>query len=245
MFNERNLGLVSSLNKGIAHSHGEFICRMDADDIAKPDRIEKQLRFIAIHGLDIVGSYIELIEMEGKKIGKSRSYPISNEYIYQYMKYSSPIPHPTWLIRSKVYNKLEGYRNIPHVEDYDFLVRARICGFEMGIVPEELLYYRINTQGITQKNIAKQKILSSYIAKQLKDNQIYDEEEISLYLKRNIKKQNVLEKYYTIGKSLKAGEKVKLRELFSFVFNYYNLFEVWQRLQCELIMYKDGKYDYY
>ncbi len=243
IINEKNLGLVNSLNKGISYSRGEYICRMDADDISEECRIERQLNFLITNNLDIVGSYIELIGMNNELLGEGRKYPVSNKYIYEYIKYASPIPHPTWLSRREVYTLLDGYRNIPYVEDYDFLVRALMYNVKMGVLPEILLKYRINRKGITQKNIAIQKILSEKIAKQIKLFTVIDKNEmISSVSPKRLKK---LEKYYMIGKSLKAGDSVSLKELMGFIFNLYNIKEIEQRVMCKLIIYKDRNYGNY
>lgn len=243
IINEKNLGLVNSLNKGISYSRGEYICRMDADDISEKYRIEKQLNFLITNNLDIVGSFIELIGMNNELIGEGRKYPVSNKYIYEYMRYASPIPHPTWLSRREVYTLLDGYRNIPYVEDYDFLVRALMYNIRMGVLPEKMLKYRINRKGITQKNIAIQKILSEKIVQQVKRCTVIDENEIINSL--NSKRVKSLEKYYMCGKALKAGDRVSLNALTSFIFNLYNIKEIVQRVICKLIIYKDRNYGNY
>lgn len=243
LFNETNLGLVSSLNRGIIQSQGEYICRMDADDISELDRIEKQLNFLRTYNLDIVGSYISLIDMDGNPIGRSRVYPTTNKYIYEYMRYASPIPHPTWFVKKDVYVHLKNYRNIRCAEDYDFLIRAYLHSYKMGVVPQDLLKYRVNQGGITQQNIASQKIVSQYIMKQIKNNCIFTEEEISDYRKKNKKKELKLQEYYSCGKALKKRKKVKFIKKVLWLFNCYNFTEVKQRMMCKLIIYKDGKND--
>ena len=72
------------------------------------------------------------------------------------------VPHPTWLVRKTVYEKLNAYRDIPCADDYDFLIRVCLGGYRIGVVPEPLLRYRINRRGMTQQNIASQKIVSPY-----------------------------------------------------------------------------------
>ncbi len=56
-----------------------------------------------------------------------------------------------------MYIKLNGYRDMPACEDYDFLLRALNYGYQIGICDDILLNYRINTNGISRKNILKQK----------------------------------------------------------------------------------------
>ena len=60
--NDKNMGLVASLNRGWCLASGEYIARMDADDIALPDRLEKQMVFLREKGYDFVGDGIQNID---------------------------------------------------------------------------------------------------------------------------------------------------------------------------------------
>lgn len=240
--NEKNLGLLASLNLGIALCHGEFVCRMDEDDIAEPDRIEKQIKFIKRERVDLVGSYTRLIDMEGKITGEIRRFPTRHKYLCQYLRYANAVPHPTWIVRKAVYEKLNGYRNIPCVDDYDFLIRVYLNGYKMGVVPEPLLRYRINQKGMTQKNIASQKIASLYLARQISQKQIFPVDAIAEYRRENKIKEIRLMNYYSIGKKWRNGEKIAVRHKIKMLFNRYNFIEIRQRLVCRWIVFKDGRY---
>lgn len=238
--NPVNMGLIGSLNKGIHLCNGTIICRMDADDYAEPLRIEKQLEHMRSHSLDLVGSYISLMDMQGNMLGEIRLFPTQHKYLCRYLKYASAIPHPTWLIKKEVYEALQGYRHIQHAEDYDFLIRLCIHRYKMGVVPEPLLRYRINLKGTTQQNIASQKIVSSYLAQQLQYNRIYSEEKIAGYRKKKQKRQDNLTRYYAIMKKLKAGDRVMLKEWCIVIFSRQNLSEIKQRVTCRWILSKDN-----
>lgn len=243
--NEYNMGLLGSLNKGIGLCEGEYICRMDEDDYSEADRIEKQMAYMQLHKLDLVGSYTNLMDMDGKLVGEIRKYPSSHKYLCQYSKYTSAVPHPTWLVRKDVYDKLNGYRNIPCADDYDFLIRVCLCGYKMGVVPEALLRYRINRNGMTQQNIASQKIVSPYLAAQIRENRVFTEDEIADYRSRRKGEEEKLMKYYAAGKKWKSGEKIPFTEKCTVLFNRRNLAEVCQRLACRWILYRDGRYGNY
>src|SRR3989338_10709157 len=76
--NSKNLGLAASLNKALKFAKGEYIARMDADDISLPKRFEKQVKFFKKHpSVDICGTWVNLIDDVGKIIGEKK-YPISD-----------------------------------------------------------------------------------------------------------------------------------------------------------------------
>lgn len=243
--NEKNLGLLFSLNRGVAFCQGELICRMDEDDYAEPDRVEKQVAYMQEHGLDLVGSYINLMDMDGNLIDEVRKYPTKHENLGKYLRYTNAIPHPTWLVKKKVYEQLGGYRDIDCADDYDFLIRAYMNGYRLGVVPEPLHRYRINRNGMTQRNIASQKVVSEYLADQLKNHKIYTVEEIAEYRAKMKPKENKLIRYYSLGKKWKRGESLTLAEKCGFLFNRHNFVEARQRMMCKQILLKDQKYGNY
>lgn len=243
--NEINMGLLDSLNKGLRLCHGDFICRMDADDYAETDRIAGQMDYMHTHRLDLVGSYTNLMDANGELLGKIKKFPVHHKYVGRYLKYANAVPHPTWLVRKAVYDELEGYRNVLYAEDYDFLIRACLCGYRMGVVPEPMLRYRVNRKGITQRNMASQKIVSDYLAVQLKKHRIFSEEEITAYRETKKNAEIRLTKYYTAGKRWKTGERLSLIDQCTVIFNVRNIKEIWERLSCKWILYRDGRYDHY
>lgn len=243
--NEVNMGLLDSLNKGLNLCRGEFICRMDADDYAETDRIAKQMDYMHAHKLDLVGSYTNLMDVSGELLGRIKRFPIHHKYVCKYLEYANAVPHPTWLVRKAVYDKLYGYRNVLYAEDYDFLIRACLSGYRMGVVPEPLLRYRINQKGITQRNMASQKIVSHCLAEQLKKNRIFSEDEIVHYREAEKHTETKLTKYYTAGKKWKMGERLSMSEKCVIIFSVRNLQEIWERLSCRWILYRDGRYGDY
>lgn len=164
--NEQNIGLVASLNRALKEVRGEYIARMDADDMSTPDRFEKQLKYLNDNNLDMIGSWMTLIDdsEEDKVIGKLE-YPTTSESINKCLKYDSVMPHPTWLGKREVFDKLNGYRNAKYCEDYDFLLRASYEGFKLGNIPEYCFKCRIRSNSVTRSNRSKQLLLSRYIGK--------------------------------------------------------------------------------
>ena len=130
--NEKNLGLVRSLNKAIAAAKGEVLARMDADDISLPQRLERQLAFMKREGADIVGAVTQYIDANGKATEGSHRYR-TEEQLLKALQFENGLCHPTWMVRREVYEQLGGYRDIDSCEDYDFILRALEKGFRIQI----------------------------------------------------------------------------------------------------------------
>lgn len=169
--NEENMGLVKSLNKALQISHGQYIARMDADDISLPNRIEKQMQFLRKNGVDICGSNIEIFNDNKSSLTKLC---IHDRYLKQVLKYEGGIPHPTWLCRRKVYEDLKGYRSVDACEDYDFLVRAALKGYVFGNLNDVTLRYRDNTNSISHLKRAKQLETAKLIGKAYENGKSLD-----------------------------------------------------------------------
>ncbi|EHH2482020.1 glycosyltransferase [Vibrio parahaemolyticus] len=151
--NEINLGLIKSLNKALNLSKGQFIARMDADDISMPNRLEIQLDFLRMNNKDLVGSSVILINEDGIEV--SEMYPPKRN-IKEAAKYKTVCFHPTWLARREVFDALNGYRFAKHVEDYDFILRALSYGFNLSNTEELLLKYRIRSASVSNTKFLSQ-----------------------------------------------------------------------------------------
>lgn len=157
--NETNIGLANSLNRALEIAQGEFIFRMDADDISKKDRFEKQLNFMRENNLDFSATLMEIIDETGKVERVQRNHKNQiGKVVEKQLKYRSIMSHPSWCVKREIYNKLKGYKDIVPVEDYDFVLRAVNLGCRMGITKDVLISYRINRNGISQSNLYKQQL---------------------------------------------------------------------------------------
>lgn len=161
--NETNMGLVKSLNKGIKLCHGTYIARMDADDISSPERIGKQLDFMAENGYDMVSCWLNVFT-DTPDNGTISIFPTSHEKIVEFLNYDDCLPHPGWLLKKEIYEACDGYRNIKACEDYDFVVRAVRKGYKVGNVGEALLNYRNNPKSISSVFNSQQLLTSRMIA---------------------------------------------------------------------------------
>lgn len=149
--NEENLKLIKTLNKGITLCSGEYIARMDADDIALPTRIEKEVIFLEEHkDHDIVSTLFYAFPSENPDKKSLHHNPIHHEELCAYMLFKSGICHPAVMIRKRVFTELGLHFGAEylHVEDYALWSQA-IYLTKLANVDEGLLLYRVHKQQIS------------------------------------------------------------------------------------------------
>lgn len=188
IYNESNIGLALSLNKAIAISKGEYIARMDADDISFPDRFEKELSIMKekLH-VDVVASNVIEIDENGKKRTASR-YIINNCMAFKKaIAFGNVIVHPTVLIRREILEKVGGYRDFKTSQDYDLWLRLVKKGAQFYTITEPLLYYRVRSASITMSNPGRQRGFhkyAQYLYKTEYEQDLFSIEGEEEYLKR-------------------------------------------------------------
>lgn len=143
---EKNQGLGNALNVGIKHAKNELIGRMDADDIAVPNRFELQLAaFDKNPELCILGGQIAEFINNPEEIVAYRKVPTDSAAIKAFSRRRSPFNHPTVMYKKSVIERLGGYDvSAIRIEDYDLWLRAIHSGVEVGNLDEVLLNYRSN-----------------------------------------------------------------------------------------------------
>lgn len=146
IISRENRGLIATLNEGIAAAHGEWIARMDADDIAHPTRLEKQLAHAEQTGADICGCWIRFF---GDRQGEWRM-PVEDSAIRTYLMFNSPLAHPTVLARASLMKAHPYDPAHQHAEDYGLWCTLALAGATFTNVPEVLLDYRTHAGQITQ-----------------------------------------------------------------------------------------------
>jgi len=164
--NKENLGLTKSLNIGLKHAEGEFIARLDADDVSEPLRLEKQINFLNIHPDNVlVGSGGYLIDESGHKVRKINV--ISRDSIIRkLMMRVNLFIHTSLLARRKVIEDAGGYREkFRYAQDYDLTLRLS-DKYKLSNIPEYLVSLRILKTGITMQHHILQRIYAD-IAREL------------------------------------------------------------------------------
>lgn len=154
LFRQSNKGLTRSLNKGIQLSRGEYVARMDADDIALPERLEKQVTFLDERPeIGVVGSFhCEVSASLHKSIVKK--FPTDDSAIRKTLMKENPFSHPTVMMRKKIfvraslYNEDEKYK---YVEDYElWFTLFKVCKF--ANIQEALVVKRFVPTGTSIAN---------------------------------------------------------------------------------------------
>ncbi|GAA4882797.1 hypothetical protein GCM10023311_01140 [Flaviramulus aquimarinus] len=150
--NKENLGLTKNLNKLIKLANGEFLARMDADDISLSKRFEEQINFFENHpDIHIVGTFSQDISENGEVIGE-RTVPVSHEEIVKLLPTLNPLSHPTVMMRSSVIDKVEGYdERFRTSQDYHLWFKAVGKGLKIDNIPKILFQYRMNDDFVARK----------------------------------------------------------------------------------------------
>ncbi len=151
-----NHGLVWSLNRGLEAASGEYIARMDADDIAAPDRFETQLRALRETDADFVGSRFDYIDEDSRVLETAPHPALSPAQIRSALRHLNVVPHPSWFTRAEVFRRVGPYHDIPAAEDYEWLCRAAGMGLRLRTVDSVLLRYRTRSQSVSRSNECRQ-----------------------------------------------------------------------------------------
>lgn len=146
-----NKKLIFTLNEGINLSQGKYIARMDADDIAHPDRLKKQVDFLEKHSdFILVGSNAGVIDDSDQCIGKLHQ-PSDPQIISISLLFTTPFIHPTVMIRKSVLENNKYSLDFLHSEDQELWLRLNSLG-KMKNLTDELLCYRIHNSNISVLN---------------------------------------------------------------------------------------------
>lgn len=189
LWNERNLGLPQSLNKGICAASGEFIARMDADDISAPDRLQRELFFLIDNNYDMVSTNKVNIDEEGAILYEDSRL---GEKAIKGLLYSNVIVHSSVLIKKDAVKALGGYRKVKDAEDFDLWLRLLDAGYSIGILDEYLVKYRLRATSVSVERQLEQFYASQYariLSKERKtigEDSFSEKEMVSFFEKKRI-----------------------------------------------------------
>jgi glycosyltransferase involved in cell wall biosynthesis len=141
--NQKRKGFVASLNHGLEISKGEYIARIDSDDIQLIERFKEQIKYLELHKeIGILGCWCNKITDSGEVTG-IRKYPPRRE-IPRQMMIQNVISYAGVMIRRSVFDRIGKYgESIPRPEDYELWMRAIAKGIVLDNFPKPLFHYRI------------------------------------------------------------------------------------------------------
>jgi glycosyltransferase involved in cell wall biosynthesis len=147
-------GLVAALNAGLQESRAPLIARMDADDIAREDRLERQVRRLEEDPkVQVLGCRVSV---DGAANAGMKAYVLwsnallHHDQILEDLFVESPLVHPSVMMERRVLETLHGWRAFDGPEDYDLWFRAHAAGFRFGKVDEPLLLWRDGPTRLTR-----------------------------------------------------------------------------------------------
>jgi glycosyltransferase involved in cell wall biosynthesis len=151
--NGRNLGLIATLNRGFAEARGEYLVRMDADDVALPRRIEQQVEFLDRHpDIGVLGTAFELFGAQSgvvRHVGGDAPLRIA-------MLFECALCHPSVAIRRAAVPLPLYDPAYLHAEDYEAWIRLMLAGTRFAVLPDVLVRYRTHAAQVSRAGQAAQ-----------------------------------------------------------------------------------------
>lgn len=210
---DNNHNFIESLNLGITVANGEFIARMDADDIMLPNRLETQLDFMETHPkIDICGCWAETFYTK-KYIMKM---PVDHKTIVSNLLLNNILIHPTIIMRVSSISKFPGYpnlykKNYIYAEDYKLWTEMSAAGYRFANIPKVLLKYRLSQKQVTY--IKRKEMF--HISSQIRN------EYASYIMKMISNKDSEMQHFFLILNNLIRKEKIKSDSLPAIIYSIY------------------------
>ena len=146
--NNKNIGLVESLNKAITASKADILARMDTDDIADENRLEEQYNFMINHEeYSVVGT----LANEFSKNSTTGVLGKPGEKTAKSLAYGDSIIHPSVMMRKKDIQSVGGYKNYKRAEDLSLWFELAMKGFRLFVIDRVLLNYRVNEEDYSKR----------------------------------------------------------------------------------------------
>ena len=153
VISKNNTGLPDSLNKGLGVAKGNWIARLDADDIALPNRLARQIAYVEEYPSTVlVGTGCTLIDVLGQA-SRNYQYPIRHDLLVRQIRNGgSPFPHSSAFFRRETAIQLGGYnRRFVRSQDVDLWLRLSDVG-KIACLPESLVQIRRHDANISDHN---------------------------------------------------------------------------------------------
>ena len=138
----QNGGLGNALNAGLKQCRYEWIARMDSDDISLPTRFEKQLEYLETHpDTDVLGCALGEFEDNEHEVISIKACPVS---VDSYIKFRSPVNHPTVFFRKSSVQSAGGYQHCHFMEDYHLWIRMYAMGMHITSLQDVLYLFKMD-----------------------------------------------------------------------------------------------------
>jgi glycosyltransferase involved in cell wall biosynthesis len=154
IFLTENKGLVNARNTLVGMARGDYIAFLDSDDLADPNRLELQLKYLQSNQLDLCGTDHLVLHQSSGKI-KSSKQRHSDADIRAMISVCSPICNPSVMGRADIFKKVPYLAGNDGAEDYVMWVNLARSGCKFGNVPRNLIIYRVHEQQISKVQNAK------------------------------------------------------------------------------------------
>lgn len=139
----KNGGLGNALNEGIKHCKNELVARMDSNDIAYPDRCEKQIAVFNTHSeVSICSGIVEEFTTDPNTVDTRRVPPETNAEIIEFAKKRNPFNHPCVMYKKSAVKAVGSYQDFYLLEDYYLWLRILMAGYQGYNIQEPLLHMR-------------------------------------------------------------------------------------------------------
>lgn len=136
-------GIGIALNEGIKHCKNELVARMDSDDIAYPDRCEKQIAVFNTHSeVSICSGIVEEFTTDPNTVDTRRVPPETNAEIIEFAKKRNPFNHPCVMYKKSAVKAVGSYQDFYLLEDYYLWLRILMAGYQGYNIQEPLLHMR-------------------------------------------------------------------------------------------------------
>ncbi|WP_179860515.1 glycosyltransferase [Faecalibacterium prausnitzii] len=139
----KNCGLGNALNEGIKHCKNELVARMDSDDIAYPNRCEKQINVFNTHPeVSICSGVVEEFTTDPAAVDTRRVPPETNAEIVEFAKKRNPFNHPCVMYKKSAVEAVGSYQDFYLLEDYYLWLRMLMAGYQGYNIQKPLLHMR-------------------------------------------------------------------------------------------------------
>ena len=165
VYRRQHSGICAALNEGITLARAALIARMDADDVAHPERLEKQREFFANHpAVGAAGTWAAIIDEQGAQTGQLTPYA-DPDRLRDFLLHQNPFVHASMAVRGSVIQAVGGYRDIVRgAEDYDLWLRISEHA-DLANIPEFLTKHRRHSASATTREPIRQ-LVAARVARQ-------------------------------------------------------------------------------